>query len=152
MTTRRSNIVVSSLIFTLTMTSGLTGCAGGPAPVTQAGVMEASTAPDARVTMRFDNEADMPVDVYLVTGQLQWRLGRVAPGARTMLRIPEATLDPTAAFMRLIVLPGTTASAQAARDPRAVFAIAQPVREIVAQRWTFRNPRAAAGQLLGERR
>jgi hypothetical protein len=113
--------------------------------------MDGAAAPDSRVTIRFDNEADVPVDVYLVTGQLQWRLGRVAPGARTMLRVPEATLDPTAAFMRLIVLPGTTTSAQAARDPRAVFAIDQPVREIVSQRWTFRNPRPAAGQLLGER-
>src|SRR5436305_1659580 len=136
MTTRRSNIIVSSLVFTLTMTSGLTACAGGPAPVTQAGVMESSAEPDSRVAMRFDNEADLPVDVYLASGQLQWRLGRVAPGARTMLRITQAALDPTAAFMRLIVLPGAALSPRAARDPRAVFAIAQPVREIVSQRWT----------------
>src|SRR3954463_5158678 len=144
MTTRRSNIIVSSLVFTLAMTSGLAACAGGPAPVTQAGVRESSAEPDSRVTVRFDNEAEVPVDVYLASGQLQWRLGRVAPGARTMLRIPQAALDPTAAFMRLIVLPGAELSSRAARDPRAVFAIAQPVREIVSQRWTFRDPRTAA--------
>jgi hypothetical protein len=103
---------------------------------------ESTTIPEARTTiLTFDNEADAYVDVYLVTGQLQWRLGRVAPGARAMLRVPQDAMAPAAGFMRLAVLAGAPVSAQAARDPRAVFTIAEPVRELVAQRWAYR-PRA----------
>lgn len=108
--------------------------------------------PDPQAAMmRFDNDATVSVDVYLVSGQFQWRLGRVSPGLRTMLRVPESAIESTMGFVRVTVIPGSQISAQAERDPRAVFAIAQPVSEVLSQRWTFRQPAAAALQLEGRR-
>ncbi len=121
-------------------TLGLAACAGGARP----------PEPQA-ATMQFDNEATVFVDVYLVSGQFQWRLGRVPPGMQTMLRVPEAAIESTMGFVRLTVIPGSQVSAQADRDPRAVFGILQPVSEVVSQRWTFRQPEAAALQLEGTR-
>jgi hypothetical protein len=101
--------------------------------------------------MRFDNEATVFVDVYLVSGQFQWRLGRVSPGMRTMLTVPESAIASTMGVVRVAVIPGSPIAAQAERDPRAVFAIAQPVSEVLSQRWTFRQPEAAGLQLEGRR-
>ena len=101
--------------------------------------------------MRFDNEATVFVDVYLVSGQFQWRLGRVSPGMRTMLQVPESAIASTMGVVRVAVIPGSPIAAQAERDPRAVFAIAQPVSEVLSQRWTFRQPEAAGLQLEGRR-
>jgi hypothetical protein len=101
--------------------------------------------------MQFDNEATVSVDVYLVSGQFQWRLGRVPPGMRAMLRVPESAIESTMGVVRVAVIPGSQISAQAERDRRAVFAIAQPVSEVLSQRWTFRQPEAAGLQLEGRR-
>jgi len=101
--------------------------------------------------MRFDNEATVFVDVYLVSGQFQWRLGRVAPGMRTMLRVPESAIESRMGVVRVAVIPGSPIAVQAERDSRAVFAIAQPVSEVLSQRWTFRQPEAAGLQLEGRR-
>jgi hypothetical protein len=101
--------------------------------------------------MRFDNEATVSVDVYLVSGQFQWRLGRVPPGMRAMLRVPESAIESKMGVVRVTVIPGSQISAQAERDRRAVFAIAQPVSEVLSQRWTFRQPEAAGLQLEGRR-
>jgi hypothetical protein len=119
---------------------GLTACAGGARP----------PEPQA-ATMQFDNEATVFVDVYLVSGQFQWRLGRVLPGMRTMLSVPESAVESTMGVVRVTVIPGSPITAQAERDPRAVFAIAQPVSEVLSQRWTFRQPAAAGLQLEGRR-
>jgi hypothetical protein len=135
MTTRRAKSLVSMAWGVL---AGLTACAGGPMP----------PGPQA-ATMRFDNEATVSVDVYLVSEQFQWRLGRVAPGMHTMLRVPESAIRSTTGVARVVVIPGAQMSAQAEQDPRAVFAIAQPVSEVLLQRWTFRQPEAAALQLEG---
>lgn len=144
MTTRRAKSLVSmawSVLATLFAAAlGLTACAGGPRPL----------EPQA-ATIRFDNEATVFVDVYLVGGQFQWRLGRVLPGMRTMLRVPESAIESTMGIVRVTVIPGSQISGQAERDPRAVFAIAQPVSEVLSQRWTFRQPAAAALQLEGTR-
>ena len=119
---------------------GPTACAGGP------------HAPEPEpVTIRFDNEATVYVDVYLVSGQFQWKLGRVPPGMRAMLRVPESAIESTMGLMRVAAIPGSLMSAQAERDPRAVFATAQAVSEVLSQRWTFRQPEAAALQLEGTR-
>jgi hypothetical protein len=128
---------VLATLFSATL--GLAACAGPLPPEAQA------------ATIRFDNEAMMYVDVYLVSGQFQWRLGRVSPGMRAMLRVPESAIESTMGFLRVAVIPGSQMSAQAERDPRAVFAIAQPVSEVLSQRWTFRQPEAAALQLEGRR-
>ncbi len=100
-------------------------------------------------TIEFDNEATEHVDVYVVTGQYQWRLGRVAPGARARLRVPQSAIESTMGFVRLTVVPGSLMSSDAARDPRAVLAIAQPVSAVLSQRWTFRPSATASMQLQG---
>jgi len=117
---------------------GLTACAGRP------------QRPEPEVaTMQFRNDAMVSVDVYLVSAQFQWRLGRVPPGIRAVLRVPESAIDSAMGVVRVAVIPGSQMSAQADRDPRVVFAIAQPVSAVLSQRWTFRQPAAAALQLEG---
>jgi hypothetical protein len=119
-------------------------CAGRQYPVTEIERPESATA--LRTTespsdvLQFDNQATVYVDVYLVGGQMQQRLGRVPPGMRAMLRIPSSTIDWTAQFVRVAVIPGSQMSAEAWRDPRATSAIAQPLSELLSQRWTFRQP------------
>jgi len=142
MTTRR----VRSLVSTASIVSvtgvvaalGLTACFGSP------------QAPDPEIaTIQFDNQATVYVDVYLVGAQFQWRLGRVPPGMRAVLRIPESAIESTMGAVRVAAIPGSQVSGQADRDPKAVFAIAQPVSAVLSQRWTFRQPAAAALQLEG---
>jgi hypothetical protein len=99
--------------------------------------------------MSFVNEAPVQVDVYLVSDQREWRLGRVAPGARTLLRVPEAALTTETGFMRLAVLAGAQLSVDAAHDPRATLTLAQPMSELLAQRWSFWHPQMASPRLLG---
>jgi hypothetical protein len=117
---------------------GLTACAGRP------------QRPEPEIaTMQFRNDAMVSVDVYLISAQFQWRLGRVPPGIRAVLRVPESAIESAMGVVRVAVIPGSQMSAQADRDPRVVFAIAQPVSAVLSQRWTFRQPAAAALQLEG---
>jgi hypothetical protein len=97
--------------------------------------------------LQFDNQATVYVDVYLVGGQRQQRLGRVPPGMRAMLKIPASTIDWTAEFVRVAVIPGSEMSAESWRDPRATTGIAQPLSEVLSQRWTFRQPDAGGAAL-----
>jgi cellobiose-specific phosphotransferase system component IIB len=101
--------------------------------------------------LQFDNEATVYVDVYLVAPQIQWRLGRVPAGMRATLNVPESAIDWTTGFVQLVVLPGSHVSAEVSRDPRAIIAIAQPVSELLTQRWSFRQPAGAALQLQATR-
>jgi hypothetical protein len=96
------------------------------------------------LAVRFDNDAREHVHVYLVGvgGQRQWLLGRVEPGARATLRIPEAALAERQGFVQLAVLTGERMTPQVARNPRAMLTVAQPASAILSQRWTF-----AQGQL-----
>lgn len=144
MTTPRARAMVSivSLAAALAAPLALTACA-------RATTAAAARAPAPALTIGFLNEAPVQVDVYLVSELRQWRLGRVAPGVRTTLRIPEAALTMSSGFMRLAVLADATFSADAARDPRATLTIAQPVSELLTQRWTFWRPQLAAAELLG---
>ena len=161
MTTRRATLVVSAasrlgLATVLAVGLGAVACAGGSRPLTQGTIMErtedvaSSDESQARpTTIDFDNEATVHVDVYIVTGQSEWRLGRVVPGARVRLRVPQSAIESTMGIVRLTVIPGFQRSAQAARDPRAVLAIAQPMSELLSQRWIFRPWAMAAMQLQG---
>jgi hypothetical protein len=109
-------------------------------------------AAESRIDMlQFDNQATVYVDVYLIGTQIQWRLGRVPPGMRVNLSVPESAIDWTMGFVQLAVIPGSQLSAQASRDARAIIAIAQPVSEVLSQRWTFRQPDGAALQLQATR-
>ena len=101
-----------------------------------------------RLVIRFDNVAPAYVDVYLITEQRQWRLGRVEPGANTTLRVPQDALNTKGGFVRLAVLENAPLSMQAALEPRAVVSIAQPISTLLKQRWTFSQNQAASAQIM----
>jgi hypothetical protein len=147
--TSRATVSFISLVslfapLVLTQTVGLGACARVSRPVT----WDASAQ---RGAFRFDNDAETSVDVYLVTDKREWRLGRVAPGARMLLRIPDAALVEASGFVRLAVLADAPLTVQAARDPRAILTIAQPTSELLAQRWTFVSGPQRSAQILAAR-
>jgi len=134
MTTPRTRVIVS-LAARLSMTLALGACAP-PQPYTALDgptfIQEASVH-----TVRFDNTANEHAHVYLVTDERQWLLGRVAPGVRATLRIPDAALTASVYRAQLAVLTGERITPQVARDPRATFTIAQPASALVSHRWTL---------------
>ncbi len=142
MTTPRVRSLVS-LATALTLTLALGGCASAPSRV--APLAPASTD-EPPPTLHFDNGARDYVHIYLVGEQREWLLGRVAPGARATLRIPDAALGENEGSMRLAVLTGARATLRAAADARAAITIAQPAAELFSQRWTF-SQTLARGQL-----
>ncbi|MGZ9245669.1 MAG: hypothetical protein ACXW61_07700 [Gemmatirosa sp.] len=90
------------------------------------------------------NDAREHVHVYLVDEQREWLLGRVEPGARANLRIPDASLASSPRFVRLAVLAGERLTQQAASDARTAITIAQPASALVSQRWTYSHTTAKA--------
>src|SRR5512138_965769 len=142
MTTPRMCVLVSPGVM-MAATVVLGACAGATArsPVdTPPAHMEA----DGRaLAIRFDNDARERVDVYLVGDRREWLLGRVEPGAVRTLRLPDASLSSSSGFFRLAVIAGEHVTVQAARDPRAMFTIAQPASALVSQQWKF-----ARGQVM----
>ena len=133
MTTPRTRSIVS-LATALTLTLALGGCASAP---TRLALNDPAPADGAPLAIHFDNGARDYVHVYLVGAKREWLLGRVEPGARTSLRIPEEALAEDLGFMRLAVLTGAHVTLRAASDPRAAITIPQPAPGIASQRWTF---------------
>ena len=147
MITPAGRLTVSAIsLAALSTTLALGACARAPAPVAWDG--GAIVAAD-RATIRFENEAETYVDVYLIGETRQWWLGRVAPGANTTLRIRDEMLANTPGFWRLAVLANARLTGQAARDPRATFTIAQPGASLLSQRWTFRQSPVTAPEIFG---
>ena len=144
MLTPAGRLTVSAISLATTLALG--ACAGAPAPTPWG---ETAAATDRGSTIRFVNEAETYVDVYLVGETREWWLGRVAPGARTTLRIRDEVLAATSGYLRLAVLAGSPLTAQAARNPRATFTIAQPGQSLFDQRWTFRQSQTMAPELFG---
>ena len=134
MTTPRTRAIVS-LAGALSATLVLGACVR-PQPYTA--LTEPTSMQDASVrTVRFDNTANEHAHVYIVTDERQWLLGRVEPGARATLRIPEEALAARANRVQLAVVTGGRITPQVARDPRATFTIAQPASALVSHRWTL---------------
>jgi len=126
----------------------VSACAGPRYSLAQ---MRHDVTPGGDAVLEFDNLATMYVDVYLAAGQIQWRLGRVLPGMRATLTVPESAVDWPTGLMQLVAIPGSLMSAEAWRDARAVPAAAQPLSEVLSHRWTFRQPAGAALQLQATR-
>ena len=133
MTTPRTLSLVS-LALALSATLALGGCASAPSRHAPEGI---ALSEGAQLAFRFDNEARDNVHVYLVGAKREWLLGRVAPGARATLRIPEEALAENPGFMRLAVLAGQHATLRAAAERRAAISMEQPAAAILSQRWTF---------------
>jgi hypothetical protein len=146
MTTPRIRSLVS-LAAALTVTFTLGGCASAPSGRAWDGPAPTDGPP---LAVRFDNDARDYVHVYLIGDQREWLLGRVEPGARATLRIPEDALAENAGPMRLAVLVGERVTLRAAGKPLAATAISQPAAEILSQRWTF-SQMLATGQLTSLR-
>jgi hypothetical protein len=141
--TTRTAVSIVSLVVALAATLPIAGCAGGPAPET------GDDPAHGRVPLRFENQAQTYVDVYLITQQWQRQLGRVDPGAKRTLWIPESVLGATSGFVRLAVLADAPLTVDAAHDPRAAFTILQPASVLFAQRWTFLKTPLASPELRG---
>lgn len=148
MLTPAGRLTVSAISLAAVFTAlALGACARGPAPTTWDG--PAASAGE-RAEIRFENEAETYVDVYLISETRQWWLGRVAPGAITTLRLrDEALTTMTLGYVKLAVLSGASLTLQAARDPRATFTIAQPGQSLLDQRWTFRRSQLTSPELFG---
>jgi hypothetical protein len=147
MTTLRTRAFVS-LAATTAVTLALGACAPGPSRPALDGPAPMDGRP---IAIRFDNDAREHVHVYLVGGQRQWLLGRVEPGARATLRIPEAALAGSLGSVQLAVLTGERLTLQAARDPRATFTVAQPASAILSQQWMFAQGQLTSLPLRGAR-
>jgi hypothetical protein len=142
MTTPRTRAIVScaaSCAAGLALTLALGACARGPSRPVLDGPASLEGPP---LTIRFDNGAREHVHVYLIDRQRQWLLGRVEPGARATLPVPVTWRTGNPGFMQLAVVTGGRLTLQAAQDARATLTIAQPVSQILSQRWMF-----AQGQL-----
>ena len=142
MTTHRIRSLVS-LAAALIATLMVAGCASAPQRVASASV-------EPPITIRFDNEARDYVHVYLVGTRQEWLLGRVAPGARTALGIPEAALAEDGGLLSLAVIAGDRVTLGAAREVGAATTIGQPAAMMLSQRWTFSTV-TATGQITSLR-
>jgi hypothetical protein len=142
MTTPRIPSLVS-LATALSFILALGGCVSTPSHLASDGPAAADERPQ---DFRFDNEARDYVHVYLVGPRREWLLGRVAPGARATLRIPEAALDGNPESMFLAVLVGEHVTLRAAGMAPAAITLSQPAAMILLQQWTF-SQTLANGQL-----
>ena len=142
MTTPRTRSLVS-LAIALTLTLTLGACASAPSRLTSDAAATAEAAPPA---IHFDNDSRAYVQVYLVGARREWLLGRVPPGARVTLRIPEDALDEGAGQRRLAVVAADGATQRAAVDAGVATQLPRPTAEILGQRWTF-SQRPTYGEL-----
>jgi hypothetical protein len=139
MTTPRIRSLVS-FVAALTFTLTVGGCASAPARL-------AVNADEQPLTFRFDNEARDYVHVYLIGTRQEWLLGRVEPGARATLRIPDEAVAEDLGSMRLAVRTGERVTLRAATEARTVTTILQPAAELLSMRWTFSQTSASGAQL-----
>jgi hypothetical protein len=145
MTTPRTRVIVSAVLsvsMSAIVTNVLAACAGGRASL-------ASDDPAAAVAdavspvIAFDNDAREHVQVYLVSEQRQWYLGRVEPGARRSFRVPAEAVATSPQRLQLAVMVGQPINPHVTGDPRAMLTIAQPAAHLVSQDWSI-----AQGQLI----
>ncbi len=134
----------------LAATLTLAACAATRSHVTPAAGVTTAAPPNTAAVLAFDNEAPVAVTVSLVGERREWRLGRVAAGARTTLRIPAAA--DTAGVVQLVVRADPAATLQptpALRGLGAAVTTAQPLAALREQRWTFSQRRLAAPTIFG---
>ena len=111
------------------------------------GALDARAAePAPRVQIQVDNDSRDGIDVYLVSDTREWFVGRVAPGAKTWLPVPERALTWSPGMVRLVALPNGPRSMRALREPRAVVSLSQPAAALIDQRWAFTQGQFVARQ------
>ena len=145
MTTPRTRVIVSpvlSVVVSLIVTNVLAACGGGRASLASSdptAVLATAVSP----AIAFDNDAREHVQVYLVSDKRQWYLGRVEPGARRTLRVPDEAVVSSPQRLQLAVMVGQPIAAHVSGDPRAMFTLAQPATSLFSQDWSV-----AQGQLV----
>lgn len=145
MTTPRMRVIVSavmSAVVSTIVTNVLAACAGGRASLASddpTAVVAAAVSP----SIAFDNDAREHVQVYLVSEYRQWYLGRVEPGARRTLHVPDDAIVASPQRLQLAIMVGQPISPHVSGDPRAMFTIAQPASHLFSQDWSV-----AQGQLI----
>src|SRR3954471_14570606 len=133
MTTPRIRSVVS-LGAALMIAISLGACASGSPHVASDAFASSDGAPRS---LRFDNTGREFVHVYLIGEQREWLLGRVEPGARKTMRIPDDAMTEDAGFLQLAVVVGERVTLGARTSTRRILTIAQPGADLLSQRWTF---------------
>lgn len=133
MTTPRIRSLVSFAV-TLTIAVALASCASTPSRPAWDGPVSTDERP---VAVSFVNGARDYVHVYLIGDQRQWFLGRVEPGARATLRIPDEALADDAGSLRLAALEGQRITLQVGNDARVATTIKAPLAAILSQKWAF---------------
>ena len=141
-TSRMYSLVSLAAALAITLTVGACTSASGRAPLALDAAAPADGLP---VTVRFDNDARDYVHVYLVSEKREWLLGRVEPGARVTLRIPDAAFEEGASIQLAVAVAGHV-SLRAAREAPAAITILQPTNAIFSQRWTY-SQTLATGRL-----
>lgn len=149
MATPRLRAMVSALSLAAAAAAPLALLGACARPAAYAASDDAVAPAALPLAIEFENEAPVQVDVYLVSERQQWRLGRVAPGALTTLKIPTDALQTTQGWMRLATLANAPASILVASDPRATLTMSQPLSELLMQRWRFRSSQLGPSRLLG---
>ncbi len=142
MTTPRIRSVVS-LTAALTMAVTLGACA--TATPRFASDVSASADEGPR-SVRFDNTGREFVHVYLIGQEREWLLGRVEPGARKTMRIPDEALADDTGMMQLVIIVGERVTLGARQASRTIRTVVQPRSSLLEQRWTF-SQTPAQGQL-----
>ena len=142
MTTPRIRSLVS-VAAALAISTSLSACASAPSHFASEATATADGNPPS---IRFTNSGREYVHVYLVGAKREWMLGRVEPGARSTLRIPEEVMTEDAGSMQLAVVVGDRVSLGATRASRMAITIAQPGAALLEQRWTY-SQTPATGQL-----
>jgi len=151
MTTIHSRSLVS-IAAGLTLTLALGACASNSA---RSALNDPAHAAAQPVSIRFQNDARQYVHIYLVGQNRQWMLGRVEPGARATLRVPEDAISNDTWDMQLAVVAGDRVTMRVASAPGAQVTIAQPAGQLLAQKWTFTQVLAngqATASLMGRMR
>lgn len=142
-TSRMYSLVSFAAALAITLTVGACTSASGRAPLALDAAAPADGLP---LTVRFDNDARDYVHVYLVGEKREWLLGRVEPGARVTLRIPDDAAFEKGASIQLAVAVAGHVSLRAAREAPAAITILQPTNAILSQRWTY-SQTLATGRL-----
>ena len=105
-----------------------------------------ATAPVV-TAVHFANQSRERVDVYLVTPEREWHLGRVESLQARWLALPGEWLSAAAGTARLAVIPAAAISLRPSRERGVVISILQPVGDLLGQQWMY-----VGGQLSSQRR
>jgi hypothetical protein len=99
---------------------------------------------EVRSAIEVDNQSRDRIDVYVITQEREWHLGRLAPGAKARLAMRDRAETGAIGMIQLAIIASASRSLRPSRDARAIVSLKQPTTEVLGQRWVF-----AEGRLTG---